>query len=120
MIKKTSKSSLRKRLEDRIEELRGLSSNWDSAGAPAISKVACDHTSKILAACNDKLLCGLAIFPNINGNVLMQWKTSKGDACLSILSDRLVYDISYGDVEQDGSLSLSDVQVFLEMLKHIS
>lgn len=118
-IKKTAKSSTRKRLESRIEELRSLSSNWDYAGAQAISPSVCNHVSEILAACDDKLLEGLAIFPNINGNVLMQWETSKGDACLSILSDKVVYDVNYGEEEKGGSLSFSEVPAFLSILNNI-
>lgn len=119
-LKKNNKSSIRKRLENRIEELRRLQANWDYADAPAISQAVCDHTWEILAACNDKLLFGLAIFPNTNGNILMQWKTQKGDACLSILSNRMVYDVNYGNFEKEGILPLSDSHTFLEILKNIA
>lgn len=118
-FKKTVKSATRKRLEARIEELRHLASNWDYAGAQAISPIVCSRTSEILAACDDKLLEGLAIFPNINGNILMQWKTLKGDVCLSILSDRIVYDVSYGEEEKGGSFSFSEVSTILAVLKNI-
>ena len=47
----------------------------------------------------------------------MQRKTSKGDACLSILSDRIVYDVNYGEIEKEGILPLSELPKFLEVLK---
>ena len=43
----------------------------------------------------------------------MQWKTSKGDAGLSILSDRIVYDVNYGEIEKEGILPLSELSKFL-------
>ncbi len=116
-LRMSTKSSLRRRLEGRIGELRALSPNWDSAGSPAISSSACDIASKVLGACDDDLLQGLAIFPNTNGYVLMQWKTHKGDACLSILEDRMVYDIRYSDKEKEGVLSLSETMRFIKELK---
>ena len=116
----STKSSLRKHLEERIEELRSLSSNWDYLGSPAISASACDMAARVLAACEDTFLQGLAIFPNTNGYVLMQWRTNKGKACLSILGDRLVYDVNYGDKEKEGVLSLSDTSLFINELKHIA
>ena len=119
LMKKPS-PSVRTRLENRILELRDLPANWDYAGSPAISPDACDYSQKVLSACNDSLLNGLAIFPNTNGCILMQWKTSKGDACLSILSDRIVYDVNYGETEKEGSLPLSDLPKFLEVLKNIA
>ena len=116
----TAKTSVRKLLEKRLEEIRDLPLNWDYAGAPVISPLVCDSASKILAACNDKLLRGLAVFPNVNGGILMQWKTSKGDACLSILNDRIVYDVNCGDIEKDGFISLSNINTFLEILEGIA
>lgn len=119
-LNKTTRVSVRKRLENRIEELRGLPSNWDYTGSPVISQLACDSASKILASCEDKLLNGLAVFPNINGGILMQWKTSKGDACLSILNDRIVYDVNCDNIEKEGSISLSNINAFLEILEDIA
>lgn len=119
-FKKVAKSSLRNRLKKRIEELQALSVNWDCAGSPAISPIACGYASKVLEACSDKLLKGLAIFPNTNGNILMQWKTAKGDACLSILSDRLVYDINYGEEEKEGVLPFSEISEFVNILRNIA
>ena len=98
-LKKKPSLSLRQRLEKRILELRDLPANWDYAGSPSIS---------------------LAIFPNTNGYILMQWKTSKGDACLSILSNRIVYDVNYGETEKEGILPLSELPKFLEVLKNIA
>ena len=106
-FRKSTKSSLRKHLEERIEELRSLSSNWDYLGSPAISA----------SACEDTFLQGLAIFPNSNGYVLMKWRTNKGEACLSILSDRLVYDIIYVGNEKSGILSLSDTDIFIKKIE---
>ena len=63
---------------------------------------------------------GITIFPNTNGYILMQWKTSRGDACLSILSDRIVYDVNYGEIEKEGILPLSELSKFLEVLKNIA
>lgn len=119
-LREMGKSPTRKRLECRVEELRSLPYNWDCAGAPAISRMACNETSNVLAACSDEMLQGLAIFPNVNGNVLMQWKTPKGDACLSILADRMVYDVSCGGEEKDGILPLSEIRLFLDILKNIA
>ncbi len=119
-FRKTAKSPTRRRLEGRVDELRSLPSNWDCAGAPAISRLACNETLGVLAACSDELLRGLAIFPNVNGYVLMQWKTPKGDACLSILADRMVYDVSCGGEEKDGILPLSEIHEFLDILKNIA
>ena len=116
-FRKSTKSSLRKHLEERIEELRSLSSNWDYLGSPAISASACDMAARVLAACEDTFLQGLAIFPNSNGYVLMQWRTNKGEACLSILSDRLVYDIIYVGNEKSGILSLSDTDIFIKKIE---
>ncbi len=118
-LKKPQKSFLRKRLEERVDELRALPVNWDSAEAPALSSLACNFTAKVLAACDDKMLQGLAIFPNTNGGVLMQWQTSKGDACLSILDDKFVYDISYGETEEGAMSSFSELNGFVAKLKHI-
>ena len=111
---------LRQRLEKRILELRDLLANWDYAGSPSVSSEACDYSRKVVACCSESLLQGLAIFPNTNGYILMQWKTSKGDACLSILSDRIVYDVNYGEIEKEGILQLSELPKFLEVLKNIA
>ena len=111
---------LRKRLEKRILELRDLPANWDCAGSPSISSEACDYSQKVVSSCSESLLQGLAIFPNTNGYILMQWKTSKGNACLSILSDRIVYDVNYGGIEKEGILPLSEFPDFLEVLKNIA
>lgn len=119
-FRKESKSPTRKRLENRVDELRCLPSNWDCAGAPVISRSACDETLDVLAACSDELLQGLAIFPNVNGYVLMQWKTPKGDACLSIMADRMAYDVSCGGEEKDGILPLSEIHAFVDILKNIA
>lgn len=119
-FRKSPRSSVRQRLEERIGELRALSSNWDNAGSPAISASACDMAKKVVEACDDALLQGLAIFPNTNGYVLMQWKTRKGDACLSILGDRMVCYINYRDQEKEGVLALSEITGFINELKHIA
>lgn len=79
----------------------------------------CDSASKILAVCKDKLLRGLAVFTNTNGGILMQWKTSKGDACLSILNDRIVYDVNCDNIEKGGFIS-SNINTFLEILEDIA
>ena len=118
-LKKKPSLSLRQRLEKRILELRDLPANWDYAGSPSISSKACDYSQKVVSSCSEPLLQGLAIFPNTNGCILMQWKTSKGDACLSILSDRIVYDVNYGEIEKEGVLPLSELPIFLEVLKNI-
>ena len=78
-LKKKPSLSLRQRLEKRILELRDLPANWDYAGSPSISSEACDYSQKVVSSCSEPLLQGLAIFPNTNGYILMQWKTSKGD-----------------------------------------
>jgi hypothetical protein len=119
-LKKKPSLSLRQRLEKRILELRDLPVNWDYAGSPSISSEACDYSQKVVSSCSESLLQGLAIFPNTNGYILMQWKTSKGDACLSILSDRIVYDVNYGEIEKEGILPLSELSKFLEVLKNIA
>ena len=119
-LKKKPSLSLRQRLEKRILELRDLPANWDYAGSPSISSEACDYSQKVVSSCSEPLLQGLAIFPNTNGYILMQWKTSKGDACLSILSDRIVYDVNYGEIEKEGILPLSELSKFLEVLKNIA
>ena len=110
-LKKKPSLSLRQRLEKRILELRDLPANWDYAGSPSISSEACDYSQKVVSSCSESLLQGLA---------LMQWKTSKGDACLSILSDRIVYAVNYGEIEKEGILPLSELPKFLEVLKNIA
>ena len=119
-LKKKPSLSLRQRLEKRILELRDLPANWDYAGSPSISSEACDYSQKVVSSCSESLLQGLAIFTNTNGYILMQWKTSKGDACLSILSDRIVYDVNYGEIEKEGILQFSELPKFLEVLKNIA
>lgn len=116
---KPATSPLRKRMEDRIETLRELPCDWDDAGSPSISSFACDVAANVVAACDDALLQGLAIFPNTNGCVLMQWKTPKGDACLSILGNRMVYDVNNCGEEKDGILHFSEVAGFVDELKCI-
>ena len=111
---------LRQRLEKRILELRGLPANWDYEGSSSISSETCDYSQKVVSSCSESLLQGLAIFPNTNGYILMQWKTAKGDACLSILSDRIVYDVNYGETEKEGILPFSELPKFLEVLKNIA
>lgn len=116
---KVKNNPQRVRLQDRVEEIEALPENWDYNNAPAISKDACDFSRKVLASCDDALLSGLAIFPNTNGKVLMQWKTLRGDACLSILENEFAYDVNSCDGEVSGVLPFSQVHTFLDELKSI-
>ena len=74
-LKKKPSLSLNQRLEKRILEFRDLPANWDYEGYPSISSEACDYSQKVVASCSESILQGLTIFPNTNGNILMQWKT---------------------------------------------
>ena len=40
--------------------------------------------------------------------------------CLSIPSDRIVYDVNYEEIEKEGILPLSELPKFLEVLKSIA
>ena len=112
-------NSQRVRLQDRVEKIEALPENWDYNNAPAISKDACDFSRKVLASCDDTLLSGLAIFPNTNGKVLMQWKTLRGDACLSIFENEFAYDVNSSTGEASGVLPFSQIHTFLDELKCI-
>lgn len=111
--------SARVRLEQRIDELEHLQANWDNENAPSISSKACQFSREVLRNTSDALLDGLAIFPNTNGKILMQWRTENGDACLSILDDAFAYDVNYGKSEKSGVLPKSQISVFLNELKNI-
>lgn len=116
---KAKTESVRARLEQRIDELEHLQVNWDNEDAPSISSKACQFSREVLHGTSDALLAGLAIFPNTNGKILMQWQTANGDACLSILDDTFAYDINYGNSEKSGVLPMSQISVFLNELKNI-
>ena len=109
----------RVRLEQRIGELEHLQANWDKDNAPRISPKACQFSREVLRETSDALLDGLAIFPNTNGKILMQWKTAHGDACLSILDDTFAYDVNYGKTEKSDVLPMSQLATFFDELKNI-
>ncbi len=114
-----SKSPTRSRLESRIKELEALPTNWDKEGAISISPKVCKETTSVLNACNDNQLDGLAIFPSRNGNIFMQWETTKGDACLAISEKGMSYDISIGEKDSYGQFPFNQKNLFLEQLNQI-
>ena len=90
-LKKKPSLSLNQRLEKRILEFRDLPANWDYEGYPSISSEACDYSQKVVASCSESILQGLKIFPNTNGNILMQWKTFKGDVEFYVSLSRISF-----------------------------
>ena len=90
-LKKKPSLSLNQRLEKRILEFRDLPANWDYEGYPSISSEACDYSQKVVASCSESILQGLTIFPNTNGNILMQWKTFKGDVEFYVSLSRISF-----------------------------
>ena len=119
LFKKIVKSPLRKRLETKLQSIRALNENWDHNDAPKISISVCDVASGVLEKCCDEQLNGLAIFPNINGNIFMQWRTAKGRACLGISDEKLFYDVVFSEGKIVNTTTVEEISVFMRDLKNI-
>jgi len=99
---------------DRIDELAKLKYNWDDDGALPIEPRTLLNVRRLVRKLDDKALSQWAIFPDVNGTILME--TLSGDASVSIGNTQFTYT----SPQQKGNMQHLTATALYNVVKKIS
>jgi hypothetical protein len=74
-------------MKRRLKEFRKLEPDWDADGAESVIPQIADFVESLLRSCDVHELTDWALFPNVNGTLLLQHK----DAAISIGTEEFSY-----------------------------
>ena len=104
------------KMRARLEQLSSLKQGWDGNNAMPLSPAVISNMRAVLSRCKDKDIESWVLFPDVNGNLYLDFKSDETDAGL-ILSES---SFSYFAGEKDEKDIPFSVASFLQVMNSIN
>ena len=100
----------------RLDELCKLKEGWDGNNAAPVNPIVADNIRSVLQKCKDVDVASWVLFPDVNGNLYLDFKSDQIDAGI-ILSE---HSFSYFAGDKDEQNVPFSVPVVLQVIKSIN